>query len=343
MFGYKSNMSQKPREFVRYVKIVGFTERLLKLPDKAIRAEREPTAPGGFRYPLADQFFGDNSVKILDDLANEGLLSRQFQSRELACPTDGSLNVTLRQFCTKCDSADFSQEEIIEHLVDGYIGPESEFKDGICPKDKKPLKKLGVDYVKHGRQYVCHGCVDIFQQPVLKLACLDDGTIFEAKDAKEVILYSYTATNTLEEEINKVFYHQKYIQDNLNKLGFKVESPATLKGKSGISQDFFMVAWSGIGFLRTNVIVELLGDSEVREQEVFSTYSKAIDVGVNGIIVAAVPKLSEGAKKVANTYGIAYIEARDIPSVSEGIIGKFKELMTSPIEEAITEKPASPQ
>ncbi len=328
-------MKDLSKEFTKYVKLTAFTKRLLDIPDKTIKAERDPSSEQGYRYPLADHFFGTETLEALSDMAEIGLLDRKLQSRELGCPTDGSINVTLRQYCPKCGSSEFTQEEIIEHLVDGYVGPESDFKDNICPKDKKPLKQLGVDYVKHGKKYVCIKCHEIFQEPVLKMVCVNDATVFKPEEAKYVNLYSYTVTNKLEEETNKILYQQKYIGDKLKEMGFKVESPGILTGKSGIKHDFFMVATAGIGLLKTKVVIELLANKEINENEVFSTYTKAADVGANGILIAAIPRLSAQAKKVAQTYGIAATEALDFPTASEQIVAKFKELMTSPAEEAL--------
>lgn len=329
-------MSKIAKDFTKYVKLTAFTKRLLETPEKTIKAERDPASEAGYSYPMADRFFGTETPEALSEMAEIGLLERKLQSRELGCPVDVSLNVTLRQYCPKCDSSEFTNEEIIEHLVDGYIGPKSDFVNNVCPKDNKPLKQLGVDYVKHGRKYVCAKCREIFQEPVLKMICINDGTIFKPEEAKYIDLYSYTGTNKLEEETNKILYQQKYISDKLKGLGFNVASPGYLTGKSGIQHDFFIVASSGIGLLKTKVVIEVLTAKEVDENEVFATYTKAADVKANGILIAAIPKFSSQAKKVAETYDIATTESHDFPSASEQIVEKFKELMTSPAEEALS-------
>jgi hypothetical protein len=312
---------------------VKFTERLLQDDSRACAPERVPGIKIGYRYPLAEEYLGKNARASLESLADKGLLEKEFHSRELSCPKCGSINLTLRLHCPKCDSQNISKRTMIEHVTCGYVGPEDEFKTQKCPKCGKPLKQIGVDHVKQGLMHSCRDCKHIFQTPVEKLKCANDETVFDKADVAELVLYSYKVTRALEEEVNRALNQRRYIAQKLETLGFKTVCPAIEKGKSGVQQQFYMIAMSGMGFLKVKVVIEILGgDTEISPNDLFSLYARATDVGAYGLLVAAIPGFSQDAKGVAETYGIAYVEAQDLQTAADGIVSKIGELVEAPEE-----------
>jgi predicted RNA-binding Zn-ribbon protein involved in translation (DUF1610 family) len=328
-------MNESVNRLIKNIKLAKLMLRLIKLPDKKIEPESNPALPSGYRYPVAEEYLGKNIRDELEGMANEGLLEREFFSKELGCPKDGSINLSFKRHCPNCDSINISKKELIEHMACGYIGPESDYKNGKCPKCGRETGKLGVDYIKHGMQYVCQNCNNFFQDPVDKVVCFKDKYSFPIEDAREVEIYAYKITPLLEQEINKAVNQQKYIADKLQELGFKIESPATLKGRSGVAHDFFMVATSGAGFLKTRVLVELLGDGEITKNDVFNLYAKAMDVSAYGVLIGAIPRMTDDAKAIAKSYKIAFVEDDSLPEVSEKMVHKFAELIETPEEKML--------
>lgn len=329
-------MTAEITEFVRNVKLVKFTERLLEAKDGTCPPERAPATTMGYRYPLAEEHLGKNARETLERLTDKGFLERQFFSRDLGCPKCGSIHLTLNFHCPNCNSQNISKRNMLEHVTCGFVGPEDEFKGQKCPKCGKPAKQIGVDFVRQGVMYSCSECKHVFQTPVEKLKCANDLTSFDKADAIEVILYSYKLARPLEDEINKALYQKKYIAEKLHGLGFKTLSPAIERGKSGIQQQFYMVAVAGMGFMKTKVVIEILGgDIEVSSNDVFVLYAKAVDVGAYGVILAAIPGLSADAKGVAETYGIAHVEAQDLQTAAVGIVNKISELVEAPEERVL--------
>jgi len=329
-------MTDKVEHFVKNIKLAKLVMRLMNDPEQRIEPEINPTYPLGFRYPLAEEYLGRSARDQLEEMASEGLLEKAFFSKELGCPIDQSINLSLKRHCPNCDSTNIVREELIEHIPCGLVAPETEFKDGKCPKCGRELKKLGVDYLKQGQKYVCQNCQKNFQEPVEKAMCLRDKHSFLLDDAVEVNLYSYKVTKLLEEEINKAIDQQKYMGDKIKELGFSIQSPGILKGKSGVAHDFFMVASSGGGFMKVNIIIELLGDTEIDKDEVLSLYAKATDANAQGVLLGAIPVLTAEAKAIAESYQIAFVEADELSGASEKMVRKFAELVETP-EERITE------
>ncbi|MDP1809612.1 MAG: hypothetical protein Q8L35_08775 [Actinomycetota bacterium] len=323
-------MSADISGFVRNVRLVKLVLRVMDLPDKTIKFERQAGTAQGYRYPLAEEYLGANTQEQLEELADNSLMERQFVAKEFGCPKCGSVNLSLRLHCPNCDSTQVERQDIIEHVSCGFQGPQSKFVDNVCPKCSQPLGQVGVDYVRQGTQYVCRSCDQIFQAPIQKLTCMRDDISFSVSDAPEVSLYNYGLMPRLEEEINRAVNQQQYIQEKVEALGFKTRSPATMTGRSGVKQTFFLVATSGVGFMKTNIVMDIINTGST--EEVFSLYAKAIDVGAYGVLFAAIPSLSDDAKKVADSYGMTYVEAEDMSTTADRLVKKFAELVETPEE-----------
>lgn len=325
-------MEEHLSRFVKNIKLAKLMLRLIRQSDKTIRPEINPAYSSGYRYGIAEDYLGKGTRDELEKLADEGFLERDFFSKELGCPKDGSINLSFKRQCPKCGSTNITKKELIEHVACGHIAPESEFKDDKCPKCGRELGKLGVNYIKHGMQYVCQSCGNYFQAPSDLAVCIKDRYSFPIESATEVILYSYRITDRLEKEIIKAIDQQKFISSKLQELGFSTESPAVLKGRSGVEHDFFMVATMGTGFLRIRILLELIGDGEITKNDIFNFYAKAIDVGAYGALIGVVPRMTDEAKAIAKSYKIAFVEGGDLSAISEKMIYKFAELIETPEE-----------
>lgn len=325
-------MEERVSRFVKNIKLAKLMLRLIQQSDKTIRPELNPAYSNGYRYGIAEDYLGNNAREELEKLADEGMLEREFYSKELGCPKDESINLSFKRQCPNCSSTNITKKELIEHVACGYIGPSSDFVDDKCPKCGRDLGRLGVNHIKHGMQYVCQNCNEFFQNPSDIAVCLKDRYSFPIENAKEVILYSYLITKQLEEEIVKAIDQQRYIGNKLKELGFKTESPAALKGRSGVEHDFFMVATMGTGFLRIRILLELIGNGEVTKNDIFNFYAKAVDVGAYGALIGVVPRMTDEAKAISKSYKIAFVEGDDLSKISEKMIYKFAELIETPEE-----------
>lgn len=322
-------------KFIKNVKLTKFILAVMNLPDKKIIPEQNPSQPQGYVYPLATEYFGSQARSVLEQMAADGLFEKELISKEIGCPRDGSINISLKRHCPQCNSTNISKKELIEHVPCGYIGPEDSFKEQICPKCHKKLEKVGVDYVKHGQQLVCGQCGHFFQEPVVKAVCAQDKNVFLLTEAKEVELYAYKITKLLQDEITKALDQQKYVRDKISELGFMPILPAKIKGRSGVEQEFFLVAQSGGGLLKVKIVIELLGNTEISANDILTLYAKAVDINAYGVLVGALPKMSAEAKAIARSYNIAYVEGEDLITVSDKLVRKFAELVEAPEERVL--------
>lgn len=328
-------MTEELVQFVRNVKLVRLVLRVMRNCEAVIPHERVPGSVKGYRYPLAEEYLGKDAEAELEKLAGAGLLEKEVADKELACPHCGSIVLALRFHCPNCDSIDIEKDEILEHFPCGFNGPKAKYVNNVCPKCGQPLGELGVDYARQGQSFVCINCGEIFQAPAQKLYCPRDKISFNITDAVEKRMINYHLTPRLKDEINKAVDQQRYIEEKINALGFKTESPALVPGRSGVNHEFFLTATTGFGFVQTVVVVDVLSDHEISTEQVLSLYAKAVDIGAYGLLLAAIPRLSEDAQKVAESYGIICVEAEDLTSAAERLVDKFGELVQAPEERAM--------
>ena len=103
------------------------------------------------------------------------------------------------------------------------------------------------------------------------------------------------------------------VREFLQGRGFHVESPGFLKGKSGASHIFDILA-STDDAAKNIVAIDIASsptEDAVSEQSVISMFAKVFDVAPNVACLIAIPRMSENGRKLADLYKIRLIEAED--------------------------------
>jgi response regulator of citrate/malate metabolism len=115
---------------------------------------------------------GEDVIKYLDDLESKGKIVKLDEKREIACRQCGSVKIAQTFFCPSCKENDFKITKLIEHFKCGNFSPEASYEDDKCPKCKKEIKAVGVDYRIMQNQYVCNSCGEIFNDISYRFLCL---------------------------------------------------------------------------------------------------------------------------------------------------------------------------
>jgi len=115
---------------------------------------------------------GEDVTKYLDDLESKGKIVKLEEKKEIACRQCGSIKITQTFFCPSCKENDFKLTKLIEHFKCGNFSPEASYEDNKCPKCKKEIKAVGVDYRVMQNQYVCNSCGEVFQEISSHFFCL---------------------------------------------------------------------------------------------------------------------------------------------------------------------------
>jgi hypothetical protein len=275
------------------------------------------TPEQGYAYSLVEAIVGDPSraETLLNRLYQAGILERRIYDEILHCPKCGSARISVRYFCPHCKSFNIHKSSLIEHVKCGYMDVEDNFhKDGllVCPKCHEELKKPDADHRRAGVWCTCMDCGKSFDIPVASHFCRDCHGDFTFEEIMIKNVYSYSLREEAKNESTLGWNLITPIKDLLEKEGFRVESPAFLRGKSGANHFFDIVARKGAEIEKVTVI-DLAGLSEgtVSEQPVISLFAKIFDVSPDDAYLVAMPKMSEDGKKMAQLYKIHVIEARN--------------------------------
>jgi Thaumarchaeal output domain 1 len=127
-------------------------------------------------YPLLDTM--PDARRVLEGLADAGLLRRRFFDRLHVCAGCGSSRLNVREECPACRSSHLLEATLVHHYACGHQAQEDVFRDGdalVCPKCRKRLRHYGVDYDRPGRLVVCKGCGAHASEPEVGFLCTDCG------------------------------------------------------------------------------------------------------------------------------------------------------------------------
>jgi hypothetical protein len=283
----------------------------------------------GYRYPVVESIVGDssNTEVFLKKLHDAGILERKLFDKTVACPKCSSASVSIHYCCPYCKSFDIQKSSLIEHVKCGYMDVEENFhKAGklICPKCQDELKKADVDYRRAGIWCVCKECGKSFDIPLTGLFCRDCHTNFTFEDAIIKNVYSYRLSEEAKREAGAGWVLVAPIKDFLMDLGFEVEGPAFLKGKSGANHSFDVVARTKDASKKVTVI-DLATSTEglVSEQPVIALFAKTFDVSPDKAYLIAIPRINDNGKKMAELYSIQVVEARTQSEAIKALKDKF--------------------
>ncbi len=271
----------------------------------------------GYHYLQVEAIVGDSSKveAFLNSLVEENVLEKKLVDKVIFCPTCGSAGISFRYCCPFCKSFDIQKSSLIEHVKCGYMDLEEKFRKGnslICPKCHEPLGKIDVDYRKAGVWCACRQCKKSFDVPVPTHFCKSCQTVSNFEQAVIQDVYSYTLSKHVKEKLSSNLFLAVPIQQLFVQEGYKIESPASLSGKSGAKHSFDIAAFKD-GHAKRTVVVDLAQstDSAVSEQPVIALFAKMFDVSPEKAFLVAIPRLSENAKKMAELYNIQAVEARN--------------------------------
>lgn len=135
----------------------------------------------GYTWPVVSVNFLHHEesqvLEILEWAQKEQLLNAEFKDRVYLCSNCSNGFMLYREVCPHCNSANVNASDIIHHFPCAYVGPVKDFqKEGehvlVCPKCRKGLRHIGVDYDKPSIVNHCNCCDKSFQDVYVKAKCL---------------------------------------------------------------------------------------------------------------------------------------------------------------------------
>lgn len=277
----------------------------------------------GFTYPSVESLLGiatQKAIDILEFLANEQILEKQFHDKLLFCPYCRSPNLRPSLRCPKCGSGDIVKGRILEHFSCANIGIEDEYSAAgkyICPKCKKELRFLGTDYRSLGINYKCNSCGEISTEVTLKWQCLKCSVLFAQDEAKETVLYLYRINEDRRFWLEFELGPKARFMEFLKSQGYEITEKAKISSasKSGAAHVFDILAQRDDGFITYTMGIDTIisnSHEPIGLEAVFKFDNKAYDLGINDKVLLVAPGLNQEAKQFAQRQKIKVFEIKEL-------------------------------
>jgi CheY-like chemotaxis protein/Zn finger protein HypA/HybF involved in hydrogenase expression len=270
----------------------------------------------------------------LESLVKAGYILKQSTELILSCPMCNSHNIRLRYLCQKCNNSDFIKGDVLEHNKCGYSGLEDKFKVGdalVCPKCRKQLKLIGVDYSKAEAAYTCSKCSHFFTTPDLRYSCNVCGhDNFRISDGKWTGLFTYRINPDKITKVKQTIVSLSSIKSFLEEKGFSVQSNVNPNLKYTIATNFDLVARN-----QDHTILLIILGSDIEEN-----FAKMVDLDtVSKIMPGRISKYAvifseprEVTRSLVKRFGIVTILVDNVNKMLE----KFKENYTENVKLEVT-------
>ncbi len=183
-----------------------------------------------------------NSIKeherSLQSLLNEGYVVKEPTQLKLACPNCKSVNLVTNYLCQNCNASNFTRGNVLEHNKCGHSDLEMNFQEDntlVCPKCRKELKLIGVDYFRIVSALKCKECHNIFTIPEITYDCNGCGNKgFSLSDGSWQQIYNYEISSEKMEEIKRNIISLSPIEGFLQQKGFEIKLDETIVSDSVI-------------------------------------------------------------------------------------------------------------
>jgi len=296
---------------------------LTRLVDKGVRRIEPRIGPEGLTYAglddLAEEYGWSLLGRMLESLADKGLLIVETYDRAIFCPSCGSPHVYSKYTCPRCQSVDVNRMELIEHPFCGYIGEKEKFtSEGSfnCPNcntdlssadGKPPGDGSRRDYKVLGSSFECEKCGYRFNKPNVLHICQSCGANFDYRTARYEKIYAYEVPEQVLEIIGRVPQKAtiiKPIEAALRAKGYKVERNVGVQGVSGGEHSFDIVAMKHSALLVVDVST---GGSP---NDLVSLLGKKLDVNPDLAVLIDMSG-SEEVSALGKVYNIVVLNGKD--------------------------------
>jgi hypothetical protein len=181
------------------------------------------------------------------------------------------------------------------------------------------------DYRKIENVFHCNKCKKDFSIPKITHKCLRCSHSYTYDTTKLKTIFGYIFKEDFRDEVVANCKSEVPIVNLLKENGYLVESPGTIKGKSGIDHIFDIIAYRQSNEKNIFAITIASSFDKVDSEVIVSHFSKAFDANPSRSIIVAIPALNEEGNRLAELYGIEIVNGNTLKEVRK----TFKERILS--------------
>ena len=290
----------------------------------------------GFRYPEAERFIigpVTETLYLIRKLYEAGILLKKYRDKAVACPSCLSPAVSVKYLCISCSSSNIEKRRVCKHVECGFSDAEELFLNNgelICPKCGRSLQTD--DLCEVSSAFRCRNCSESFEKPTWMHYCKKCKVSFTLNEASFIDVYSYVLSDDMKSELEIGTMSTAPIAMVFERQGFGVSSPGSLKGKTGNTYTFDLLARGRIAGKDAVIVLDLVFLNEPQDLSPVSTLmGKLIDTDADLGILVVIPSLDQSGKNLAELYDIGVVEAESSKVAAEEIEKRFGRLL-SPLQ-----------
>lgn len=139
----------------------------------------------GYAIPIFELFHDFGQYHLMELFTFEQIMHEHgyfrivnYINKLYLCPKCHHSHMLYVETCPKCGTSDISSEEVIHHFRCANVSPEHTYNFGgqlRCPKCKKILRHIGIDYDRPATVFACKNCDHSFLNPNTKAICTSCG------------------------------------------------------------------------------------------------------------------------------------------------------------------------
>ncbi|MEM2351390.1 MAG: hypothetical protein QXT26_03185 [Thermoproteota archaeon] len=162
-----------------------------------------------------------------------------------------------------------------------------------------------------------------------RLICLSGHHSFYENEGVSKKIYSYRFNPEKKDLIGKWILDITPVIEALRAKGWKVESPAKIKGKSGVEHTFSLaVSYKGESKEGIDAVVDIVVNEMLVDESALSIVLKAMDVNAAKKLLLVVPGLTDKARALFDYYNSFDVHVLECQSVNQ-INGALFEILMS--------------
>jgi len=243
----------------------------------------------------------------LSSLHEKGYLEQISLTSFPACKTCSDVSLVIDIKCPYCKSSSLSKIDLLTHYECGFAGSIEDFlkqnqKEYTCPKCRKTLKRVGIDYGRPGIGFKCLNCGEAFQFPLYYVKCSNNHiTKLDEVELKSYPVYSIGDNLRSMRHLITIIERLKEILQN---AGINSKIMVKIAGKSGAQHLIPLYITNS-----RNICIEFLTDGDNLINQFMQIIVKSLDLDAF-FLVATYVDLDQKFTSVINPQRIKIVKVK---------------------------------
>lgn len=279
----------------------------------------------GIVYEIGDFLVQASRLSTLNE---KGFLEKVASSTFPTCKICDDVSLMLEVRCPFCMDNNLIKTDLMTHYECGYTGPVGSFPEMgdskyLCPKCKRKITRVGIDYGRPGVGFKCFRCGESYQFPLYLLKCSKG----HQQRVDEINLKSYPVYRVSKRiiQFKDTLVIAEKIRDYLMSMGIDAGVLHKITGKSQATHLIPI-------FIDTTppICVDFILDDEDAKDQLMAVIVKSLDVDAY-FIVATFTEVEPSLASVVNPEKIKLVSVKRDNAV-EVILKEIEEAMAKDVK-----------